>query len=184
MVNRIRLSGWAYLQTGNQCVLAAYGAALWPSIERPASDYFRAYANHFGLVVAGRTLDEVYDDDFHPRAATSPGGAFGVVHCLHFGSSEGVFSEARARASLTFFPDGAAAWSSIERALIDTGSLAAIFINDNPGSRFARMHAVMLGFDTGFYAYDSNHGLVDLPGGKSELGHLGHAFVVSSPCAA
>ncbi len=56
-VDRTRLAGWKYRQTGDQCVLAAYAAALWPFTGQTPSEYFQAYANHFSLVTTGHTLD-------------------------------------------------------------------------------------------------------------------------------
>jgi hypothetical protein len=82
---------------------------------------------------------------------------------------------------MTFVGDGAAAWPQIEHDLSSVDEVtASVFINDNPGSPFARMHSVCVALDSnGPYAYDSNPpgGIVSLPHGKSQLGLLGNVFV-------
>jgi hypothetical protein len=126
------------------------------------------------------TAEAAYDHDFHRRAEFTPGGGFGVIHCLHQTSNEPAFSKARAAGTLTFVADGASAWPRIELLLRSTvEATAQIFVNDNPGSPFNRMHSVCLAVDsTGLYGYDSAVArIVALPAGKAQLGLLGHTFL-------
>ena len=183
MLDRASFVGWTYRQPGNQCVLAAYAAAMWPGTSQVADMYFSAYCLHFGLAVGVDSPETVYDADFRGRAAATPGGGFGVIHCLHRAATETAFATARSVRTLRFFPDGSAGWPEIDLALRSVpDTTAQVFINDNPGSPFARMHSVCLAIDAnGLYAYDSNPPgqLVSLPSGKSQLGLLGHAFLVA-----
>jgi hypothetical protein len=179
VIDRVDYAAWNYRQPAGQCVLAAYAAALWPFSRQPAGEYFQAYCRTFGVDITSRTPEEGYDADFHARAMATPGGGFGVLNLLHQCSSAPAFTVARGDAVLSFSADGARDWGQVEAALRTVpGATAEVFINDNPGSPFMGMHAIALTADgAGLYAYDSNQGLVDLPGGKSQLGVIGHTFL-------
>jgi hypothetical protein len=180
MLDRRRYDTWAYKQSQNQCVLASYAAALWPTTQQDASEYFVGYCRHFKLLLTTNSTESEYDKDFGSRSHSTPGGGFGVINILHNFSSEPAFANARAAMTLHFSSNGANDWTLIERALRTVDSATAqIFINDNPGSPLAGMHSVSVAADTsGLYAYDSNPGqVIPLPGGKSQLGLIGHAFL-------
>lgn len=178
-MTRDPFESFAYVQTGDYCVLASYAAALWPWLRVTPLSCFIAYCEHFGVAADPRCAEAKYLPDFIQRYSQPGMSGYRVVLDLHERSPHPLFARARSAVRATYEPDATSRAKSLESQLAGpTDRSLMVFINQSAFAGLRAMHSIAVIYDGGFWHFDANDGRLQRSAASlPALGALGEAIL-------
>ena len=157
MITRKSFSNLNFIQKYDSCVLASYGVAAFPFVNRNITEFFKAYCKHYGVPITTQDGELEYNQDFHTRDEQKNKGGYWVIKNLHDTSSQNIFIDCKKAFSLAKV--NASKMHLIDGFISKNDRLLNIFIHECYGLPIN--HSVTIGLDEdGYYMYDVNKGLI------------------------
>jgi hypothetical protein len=160
-------------------MLASYGVALYPLTRTAVVEYLATFSGGSIAATDQLSIEAAYRAKFDELLRTTGKNGLQIVDWAHREHPGAAFDRARSVAETRYVGDGASLADLLEGG---SGEDVAV-LTVNRGSALlnhVNSHAVMLGYDGGWFAYDVNTGalVADVPQ-LAALGDLGDGLLIT-----